>query len=188
MGKKTTATRLSADKVRDAAHLLLFKRGRMPGAKDWELRARIGDKYEDVLNQLNEILTGLDLEVKKISEPTELSSRETLTSGARYLARLKQGLTLREARMCGWRIDNLAGLCMALTYIVSKQGKAPRKDVESILGRKFGRWRALSLIDAFIRNGYLGENEEGLLHLDWRTKAEVDLKALMSNVIEVESA
>ncbi|MFH0849234.1 MAG: hypothetical protein V1857_07010 [archaeon] len=187
MVKKTRATKLSADRVKDAAHLLLFKRGRMPGAKDWELRARIGEKYEDVLDQLNEILSGLDLEVKKITESTELSSRETITAGARYLARLKQGLTLKEARMCGWRIDNLAGLCMMLTYIVSKQGKAPRKEVESIVGRKFGRWRTLSMIDAFIRNGYLGENEEGLLHLDWRTKAEVDLKTLMSNVIETES-
>jgi hypothetical protein len=86
--------------------------------------------------------------------------------------------------MCGWRIDTLAGLAIAIAYIVSKQGKASRKDVEKILARKFGKWNAIAMTDAFMRTGYLAEDDSGMLFLDWRTRAEVDLRALMSLLVE----
>jgi len=31
----------------------------------------------------------------------------------------------------------------------------------------------------YIRSGYLGEDEHGMLYLDWRTRAEVDQKELV---------
>jgi hypothetical protein len=40
------------------------------------------------------------------------------------------------------------------------------------------------MIDAFVRAGYLGEDESGMLYLDWRTRAEIDLKTLMSVLAE----
>ncbi len=40
--------------------------------------------------------------------------------------------------------------------------------------------------DAFIRVGYLAEDDSGLLYLDWRTRAEVDLRTLMSLLVEAK--
>jgi len=185
MERKTKARHVFSDKVKRAAHLLLFRRGKLPGAKDWELRARLGDDYEEVLRQLNELLDSVDLEVKNIGSTIGVPSfGETLTPESRYVVTLKGTVSLREARMCGWRIDSLAGLAITMAYLVSKQGKASRKEVERILARKLGRWRAMGMIDAFVRAGYLGEDESGMLYLDWRTRAEIDLKTLMSVLAE----
>ena len=86
--------------------------------------------------------------------------------------------------MSGWRIDNLAALAACLALIVSKQGKSERKELESLIGHKAGRWRALTLMDTFLRTGYLEEDEEGLVKLGWRTRAELDLQSLMLLVAE----
>jgi hypothetical protein len=83
----------------------------------------------------------------------------------------------------GWRIDNLAALAFTLGMLVSRQGKAERVEVERALGEKLGRWRSMTLVDSMIRNGYIAEEEDGMLCLGWRTKAEVDLKALMTSLI-----
>ena len=68
--------------------------------------------------------------------------------------------------------------------IVSKQGKSERKELEQIIGEKVGRWRALTLTDAFLRSGYLEEDEEGLMKIGWRTRAELDLESLMMLIAE----
>jgi hypothetical protein len=86
--------------------------------------------------------------------------------------------------MTGWRIDNLAALAACLSLIVSKQGKSERKELEEVIGQKVGRWRALTLTDAFLRSGYLEEDEEGLVKLGWRTRAELDLENLMMLIAE----
>jgi len=189
MEREGLGKRFYADKLKQAAHLLLFKRGKMPGAKDWELKMKLGRNYEEVVNQLNVLLGDLDLEVRKIVEesvsgPSGFPSTGRGEAEARFLVGLKGSLTLREARMCGWRIDNLSALSVAISYLISKQGKASRKDVEKLLAYKFGRWRAMTLVDVFVRSGYLNEDETGLLSLGWRTRAEVDLKSLMTLVLE----
>jgi len=143
-------------------------------------------------------LKDLDLEVKRV-ESQVLSDYKPGPDGeeeSRYFVRLKGTLTPREARMTGWRIDNLAALAACLSLIVSKQGKSERKELEGVIGQKVGRWRALTLTDAFLRSGYLEEDEEGLVKLGWRTRAELDLESLMmliaeskpKGVIEQESA
>src|ERR1700757_1750916 len=86
--------------------------------------------------------------------------------------------------MTGWRIDNLAALAACLSLIVSKQGKSERKELEEVIGQKVGRWRALTLTDAFLRSGYLEEDEEGLIKFGWRTRAELDLESLMMLIAE----
>ena len=86
--------------------------------------------------------------------------------------------------MTGWRIDNLAALAACMSLIVSKQGKSERKELEQIIGEKVGRWRALTLTDAFLRSGYLEEDEEGLMKIGWRTRAELDLESLMMLIAE----
>ncbi len=177
------------ERVKRAAHLLFFKRGRIPGARSWELKTGLGKEYPKVLAQLDEALKDLDLEVKKVEART-LTDYKPGPEGEeefRYFVRLKGTLTPREARMTGWRIDNLAALAACLALVVSKQGKSERKELEELIGHKAGRWRALTLVDTFLRSGYLDEDEEGLVKLGWRTRAELDLQSLMMLIAESKS-
>src|SRR5881397_1454342 len=174
------------EKLKRAAHMLFFKRGKIPGARTWELRTGLGKGFQNVVSQLDESLKGLDLEVKKV-EVDNLTDSGLKNGGEeeyRYFVRLRGTLTPKEALMSGWRIDNLAALAACLALIVSKQGKCERKELETLVGHKAGRWRALTLMDTFLRTGYLEEDEEGLVKLGWRTRAELDLQSLMMLVAE----
>ena len=180
--------RFYSDKLKHAIHLLLFKRGKMPGAKEWELKASIGKNYKQVISQLDALLSDFDLQVKKV-EPEHHQNRHLeeqleTTDDARYFVTLRGTLAPKEARLSGWRIDNLAALTVAIAYIVTKQGKAPREEVEKLLAEKVGRWKTLTLLDAFTRNGYLKEDEAGSLSLGWRTLSEVNLRDLMTLLAE----
>ncbi len=165
--------------------MLFFKRGKIPGARTWELKTGLGKGYQRVLEQLDESLKDLDLEVKKVEVHAGDSGAELeAEDGFRYFVRLKGTLTPKEARMSGWRIDNLAALAACLAVIVSKQGKSERKELEELIAHKAGRWRALTLMDTFLRTGYLEEDQDGLMKLGWRTRAELDLQSLMMLVAE----
>ena len=172
------------EKLKRAVHMLLFKRGKMPGAKEWALKQQLGKNYAQIVEQLNTLLADLDLEVKKLKEDYVSESAEGETPDTRFIVTLKGSISPREARMSGWRIDNLAALAASVSYIVSKQGKAPREEVEKLVANKVGRWKTLSLLDSFTRNGYLMEDTEGTMSLGWRTKAEVDLTSLMTLLAE----
>jgi hypothetical protein len=179
-----------SDKLKRAVHLLLFRRGKLPGAREWEFKEKVGKNYEQVLTQLNGLLSELDLEIKKVTEPRseEISTEENHPSleEARYFVALKGTLGVKEAKMIGWRIDNLAALSASVAYLVSKQGKAAREDVEKLLALKFGRWKAITLVDIFLRTGYLEEDDAGTMSLGWRTRSEVDLRALMTKMAEAK--
>jgi len=188
--KSQPAQSFYSDKLKRAMHLLIFKRGKLPGAREWELKEKIGKNFEQVLEQLNQLLSELDLEIKKVSDqsPGEATTSESRTTEeARYLITLKGILGLKEAKLIGWRIDNLAGLGASIAYLVSKQGKAPRAEIEKLLAIKFGHWKALTLVDIFLRSGYLEEDDAGVLALGWRTRSEVDLRTLMTKLAEVKS-
>ncbi len=174
------------ERVKRAAHMLFFKRGKIPGARNWELRTGLGKGFQNVLSQLDESLKDLDLEVKKVEVDslTDSGPKGEGEEDYRYFVRLRGTLAPREARMSGWRIDNLAALAACLALVVSKQGKCERKELEALIGHKAGRWRALTLMDTFLRTGYLEEDEEGLVKLGWRTRAELDLQSLMMLVAE----
>src|SRR6266516_2369183 len=167
--------------------MLFFKRGRVPGARSWELNKGIGKGYTKILEQLDESLKDLDLEVKKVEPQSQSDFKQDPELGeeeSRYFVRLKGTLAPKESRLCGWRIDNLAALAAALALVVSKQGKSERKEIEAVIGNKAGRWRALTLMDTFLRSGYLEEDDEGLVKLGWRTRAELDLPSLMMLLAE----
>jgi intein/homing endonuclease len=185
---KTETKSFYSDKLKRAVHLLLFRRGKMPGAKDWELKEKLGKSYEQVLEQLNQLLSELDLEIKKVKETStgEITPGGAPLEESRYQVILKGTLGLKEAKMIGWRIDNLAALSASLAYLVSKQGKAPREEIEKLLGHKFGRWKAATLVDIFLRTGYLEEDDAGVMALGWRTNSEVDLRALMTKMAEAK--
>ena len=48
-------------------------------------------------------------------------------------------------------------------------------------------WKIGLNIDRYIRYGYLGQDDNGQLFLDWRTRAEVDQKALISMLLSSEA-
>jgi hypothetical protein len=191
MESKETTTQTQtfySDKLKRAMHLLLFRRGKMPGAKEWELKEKVGKNFEQVLEQLNLLLTELDLEIKKVKErpPSYATQDENSTDENRYYITLKGSLGLKEAKMIGWRIDNLAALAATVAYLLSKQGKAPRDELEKLLSNKFGRWKSVTLVDIFLRTGYLEEDDAGVTSLGWRTHSEIDLKVLMTKMAEVK--
>jgi hypothetical protein len=170
-----------ANKVKRAVHILFYKRHAKPGVKGWELRKVLGSDYPKVIKIVDDYLRMLDLQVKTVFEeekPIEKPSPEQLDK-ARFFVTLRGGLTPKEAKMVGWRIDDLAGLAVTITYVISKKGKVPRKEVEELLRNKLPGWKVSANIDRYIRYGYLTQDESEQLYLDWRTRAEVDEKALI---------
>ena len=175
-------------KLKRATHLLFYRRHRKPGVKGWELRKRLGSDYPKVLGLLDSYLEKLDLQVKTVFEaetPTEKPTLEQLDR-ARFFITLRGGLTPKETKMSGWRIDDIAGLAITISYIISKKGKAPRDEVEKLLRDKLPGWRVDLNIDRYIRAGYLAQDENRQLYLDWRTRAEVDEKALVNLLLATE--
>ena len=174
-----------ASKVKRAAHMLFYKRHAKPGVKGWELRKTLGSDYPKVLKIVDDYLKTLDLQVKTIFEedkPIEKPSVEQLDK-ARFFVTLRGELTPKEAKMVGWRIDDLAGLAVTIAYIISEKGKVPRKEVEQLLHNKLPGWRVGANVDRYIRYGYLTQDDTGQLYLDWRTKAEVDERALIEQLL-----
>ena len=182
MGKSKNRS-FYGEKLKQAARLIMYKRGRMPGAKEWELKTALGTNYEQVLDQLNEILEDLGFEVKKIVD--DESPAHSDDEDSRYVVVLRDKPSTGQAKMLGWRIDNLAGLAISISYIISKQGKASVDEIEDLLAQKFGKWKAMALLEIYTRSAYINEDESGLLSIGWRTKAEVDLKELMKLVAEI---
>jgi hypothetical protein len=178
-----------ASKLKRATHMLFFKRHAKPGVKGWELRKALGADYPKVLKIMDDYLKGLDLEVKTVFEEgkqVEKPSVEQLDK-ARFYVALRGELVPKEAKMIGWRIDDFAGLAVAIAYVLSKKGKAPREEVEHLLREKIPRWKVGLNVDRYIRYGYLTEDENGQLYLDWRTRAEVDQKALIDLLLGLEA-
>ena len=170
--------------------MLFYRKHQKPGVKGWELRKALGADYPKVLDVLDDYLKNLDLQVKTVFEeektPVQKPSLEELDK-ARFYVTLRGDLTPKESKMIGWRIDDLAGLAMTISYIISKRGQAPRKDVEDLLGEKLPDWKIGLNIDRYIRYGYLTQDDNAQLYLDWRTRAEVDQKTLIDMLLNVEA-
>lgn len=178
-----------ASKIKRATHMLFYRRHAKPGVKGWELRKVLGADYPKVLNVLDNYLKSLDLQVKTVFEEEKSVEKPTpeQLDKARFYITLRGELTPKEAKMIGWRIDDLAGLAMTIAYVISKKGKVPRKEVEELLREKLPGWRVDINIDRYIRYGYLTQDENEQLYLDWRTRAEVDQKALIDLLLATEA-
>jgi hypothetical protein len=179
-----------ASKMKRATHLLFYRRHQKPGVKGWELQRALGADYPKVLEVLDDYLKSLDLQVKTVFEEEKTpAGKPTLEelNRARFYVTLRGELTPKESKMIGWRIDDLAGLAVAISYIISKKGQAPRKDVEELLSEKLPGWKVGINIDRYIRYGYLQDDENDQLYLDWRTRAEVDEKALINLLLNAET-
>jgi hypothetical protein len=175
-----------AGKVKKATQMLLYKRHQKPGVKGWELHKAIGADYPKVLDVLGDYLKPLDLQVKTVFEEEKTPEKPTVEEldKARFFVALRDVQT--KDRLMGWRIDDLAGLAITISFIVSKKGQAPRKEVEKLLHEKLPNWKVPLNIDRYIRSGYLTQDDKGLLYLDWRTRAEVDQKAFIEMLLSAE--
>lgn len=178
-----------ARKIKRAVHLLFYRRHRKPGAKGWELRKALGSDYPKVLRILDKYLKALDLQLKTVFEEQKPVGKPTLEQldKARFYIALRGELTSKEPKMIGWRIDDLAGLAMAIAYVIAKKGRTSRKEVEKLLRDKLPGWKVGLNIDRYIRYGYLTQDENEQLYLDWRVRAEVDQKALIDLLLSTET-
>jgi hypothetical protein len=160
-----------------------------PGVKGWELHKALGADYSKVLDILDDYLKSLDLQVKTVFEEEKTPEKPTLDEldKARFYVTLRGDLQPKEAKMIGWRIDDLAGLAITIACIISKKGQAPRKEVEELLNEKLPGWKVGLNIDRYIRYGYLLQDDNAQLYLDWRTRAEVDQKALIDLLLSAET-
>jgi len=172
-------------KSKQAAHMLFFKHHRLPGVRGWELRQELGPEWLEVLDVLDSQLKLLDLQVKHIFDEPDMYGEPTKEqlSDARYYITLRGSVDQKTIKTIGWRIDDIAGLAVAVAYLISKQGKAPRVEVEKVLTEKLPGWRVKLNVDHYIEDGYLGQTETGTLYLDWRSRAEIDQKQLVDIIL-----
>ncbi|RLG92936.1 hypothetical protein DRO37_08930 [Candidatus Bathyarchaeota archaeon] len=174
--------------LRRAAQLIFFKRHMEPGVKGWELRRKLGSDYPKVIQLLDERLRELGLTVKIVFEDGSAYENPTIEQldKARFYVTLREELTLEDAKMIGWRIDDLAALAVTLAYIISKGGKAPRREVEDLLKVKIPEWRVEMNLNRYLKSGYIIEDEKEMLYLGWRARAEVDEKKLIDLLLGEE--
>jgi hypothetical protein len=184
MAKRVRSEAGYARKLKDAVHLLFFQHHRLPGVRGWELRQELGPDWQNILEVLDKQLHPFDLQVTRVLEEANIvDPDQTQLADARYYVTMRSGIDQKSAKTIGWRVDDIAGLAVAIAYIISKQGKALRTDVEKILQEKLPGWRVKMSIDRYIQQGYLGEDEKGVLYMDWRSRAEVDQKQLVDLIV-----
>jgi hypothetical protein len=174
---ESTDKALLERKVRKAFQVLILQRGRNPGVKGWELKRHLGREYKSIIEVLSEDVSGLGLEV------FEVKGADGTDDSSRFLLRFREPPTISEAETSGIRIDDLAVLAATIAFVNSKQGRASRRETEHFLRDKFPKWRVEYSLDRYIKRGYLEQDERSLLHIGWRTRAEVDEKTLMTMIL-----
>jgi len=183
-GRVSRAERAYSRKVKDAVHILFFTHHRLPGVRGWELRQELGPDWLQVVEVLDEQLKPLDLRVTRVlDDPDIIEPTTSQLADARFYVTMRGTVDQKTAKSIGWRIDDIAGLAVTIAYIISKQGKASRGDVEKILSDKLPGWRVKMNIDKYIEQGYLGQDDRGTLHMGWRSRAEIDQKQLVDLVV-----
>lgn len=162
-----------------AARILLAKSRGKPGLKGWELRKMLGVNYIEVLKILDTKLREIGLRIKVVDEEgREVPLDSEKSRKGTFLIVLKEPLAITEYKTVGWRIDELGVLSATIMYIIGRRGGAPRKEIVDILKEKLPSWKVSSILDKFIRLGYL-EESDNILKIGWRTRVEVDIDKLV---------
>ena len=185
MAKRVSGTdQVYQRKLKDAVHLLFFTHHKLPGVRGWELRKELGSDWLNIVEVLDKQLQPLDLKVTKVlEEPDLIEPTSAQLQDARFYITMRGTVDQKTAKTIGWRIDDIAGLAVSVAYIISKQGKVPRQDIERVLSEKLPGWRVKLDIDRYIQQGYLGEDDQNVLFLNWRARAEIDSKKLVDLVV-----
>ncbi|MGC8831398.1 MAG: hypothetical protein ACP5PQ_02305 [Thermoproteota archaeon] len=172
-------------RVARAVQLLFFKSHRVPGVKGWELKKNLGPAYISIIKLLNTRLQELGLTIKIVSDDGKelsLSEDESKLSTARFYVTLRDELSLTAAKTMGWSIDEIAGLAVVISTIISHKGSAPAKEVEEALKKKFPGWRVRLNLSRYIKRGYVAEDGSNLV-LGWRTYAELDVEKFIHYIL-----
>ncbi len=164
-------------KVRKAFQILVLQRSRNPGVKGWEMKRHLGREYKKIIEVLSEDVSSMGMEVFEVKGP------DGTDDTSRFLLRFKEPPTVSEAETSGIRIDDLAVLAATIAFVNSKQGRASRREAEHFLREKFPKWRVEYSLDRYVKRGYLEQDDRSLLHIGWRTRAEVDEKTLMTMIL-----
>jgi len=171
-------------RLKRASKLLFYKRHRQPGVKGWELRRALGGDYARIIELLNQRLDGLGLQVKIVNDSDSVVvQKEVDLDKARFYVTLKGAVSTSDMVMSGWRVDDTAALAVALALIISRGGRLARGEVELLLKEKFSGWRVESNLNRFIRQGYLVQDEQGVLFVGWRSRAEIDQNLLIKLIL-----
>ena len=141
------------------------------------MKRYLGRDFRKIIEVLSEDVSALGLEVFEVKGPdgTEDSSR--------FLLRFREPPTVAEAETSGIRIDDLAVLASTIAFVNSKQGRVSRREVEHFLREKFPKWRVEYSLDRYVKRGYLEQDDRSMVHVGWRTRAEVDEKTLMTMIL-----
>lgn len=166
-------------KVKRAAQLLLLQRHLKPGVKGWELKRALGRRYLDIIKILDEELAKFSLKVKIVFRDDVDLDRVSMEDYDRalFIVTLREPAKTTDILTVGWRIDDVGALAATLAYVNSRGGFTRRREIEDLLAEKLPRWRVDSLIDKFVRYGYLRE-EGGVIKIGWRARAEIDFNML----------
>ena len=164
-------------KVRKAFQTLVLQRGRNPGVKGWEMKRHLGKDFRSILEVLSEDVAPMGLEVFEVKGP------EGTDDSSRFLLRFKETPTISEAETSGIRIDDLAVLAATIAFVNAKQARVARREVERFLREKFPKWRVEYSLDRYVKRGYLEQDDKAMIHIGWRTRAEVDEKTLMTMIL-----
>ena len=175
-------------KIKLATQLLFYKHHMKPGVKGWELKNKLGSNYPRILEVLDNYLKKLGLQVKTVFEEKEPEEKPTFAelNKARFFVTLRGDSMSDDQKMMGWRIDDVAGLAATISFIISKNGKASREDVVDLLRIKLPAWKVDINMNRYLKAGYLSEDENGILYLDWRTRAEIDQQELVKLILRSE--
>lgn len=141
------------------------------------MKRHLGRDYRKIIEVLSEDISPMGLEVFEVKGP------DGTDDTSRFLLRFKESPTVSEAETSGIRIDDLAVLAATIAFVNSKQGRAGRREVEHFLREKFPKWRVEYSLDRYVKRGYLEQDDRSLLHIGWRTHAEVDEKTLMTMIL-----
>jgi len=171
-----------AIKIRKILQIILSPKVRAPGVKGWELKRTVGKDYHTIVQAAKSELDKLGLTIRTVGEQGDLTTEATpeQLDEARYYVIFKESLSIKEATSSGMSIDDLAALAVTLSYLTSKRGKAPLREVEKMLREKLPKWKVEWNLRRFVRKGYIVKGEDDMIAIGWRSLVEVDLKSLLT--------
>lgn len=176
--KKKLEEEIPRERIKRAIKFLLFRSHVKPGIRGWEIRRLLGRQYLRILEIARRELEELGLTIKVVFVDEERDFDRAL-----LFVVMKEPPSFAEIRGTGLRIDELAALAVSVSYITSRGGRVPKRELEEALSLKLPKGRAGSVLDKLVRMGYLKEGEQGSLELGWRSRAEIDEKALMRLIL-----
>ena len=141
------------------------------------MKRHLGRDYRKLVEVLSEDIKSLGLEVFEVKGP------DGADDSSRFLLRFREPPTISEAETSGIRIDDLAVLAATVAFVNSRQGRTSRREAEHFLREKFPKWRVEYSLDRYVKRGYLEQDDKSMVHIGWRTRAEIDEKTLMTMIL-----